>query len=186
MLNVGEQIAASYLRYVRKCDFIQTNLYTKDVQGEIDVVGIDLAESKVYLCEVAVHLTTGLFYQKDGRYNNVGKLTDKFSKDIEYARQYLSDYTPTFMLWSPIVRNSKGNQANNQAAHLEAIHANIMAKYQVDIEMVVNDTFRDYLNQMREVAAGETSELQCPIMRFMQLESYLDRHIARQAQRAGK
>ena len=59
-MNVGEQLVSSYLRYIRKCDFIQTNLYTVDVQGEIDVVGINLAERKVYVCEVAIHLTTGL------------------------------------------------------------------------------------------------------------------------------
>ena len=59
-MNVGEQLVSSYLRYIRKCDFIQTNLYTVGVQGKIDVVGIDLPERKVYVCEVAIHLTTGL------------------------------------------------------------------------------------------------------------------------------
>ena len=60
MLNVGEQLVSSYLRYIRKCDFIQTNLYTVEAHGEIDVVGINLKEKQVYICEVAIHLTTGL------------------------------------------------------------------------------------------------------------------------------
>ncbi|MES2581732.1 MAG: hypothetical protein V4627_03355 [Pseudomonadota bacterium] len=109
MLNVGEQLVASYLRYIRKCDFIQTNLYTVDTQGEIDVVGINLKEKRVYVCEVAVHLTTGLQYVKEKRPNNVQKLTEKFSRDIEYAQKYLSEYEAHYMLWSPIVKDSKGS-----------------------------------------------------------------------------
>jgi hypothetical protein len=86
-MNVGEQLVSSYLRYIRKCDLIQTNLYTVDVQGEIDVVRINLAERNVYVCEVAIHLTTGLQYVKDKRPNNVNKLVEKFTRDIAYARK---------------------------------------------------------------------------------------------------
>jgi hypothetical protein len=39
MINVGEQLVASYLQYIRECEFTQMNLYTIDSQGEIDVVG---------------------------------------------------------------------------------------------------------------------------------------------------
>ena len=45
-MNVGEQLVSSYLRYIKKCDFIQTNLYTVESQGEIDVVGIIEVPSK--------------------------------------------------------------------------------------------------------------------------------------------
>jgi hypothetical protein len=88
-MNVGEEIVAAYLEHVENCDFVQRHLYTKDVQGEIDVVGINLKENKVYLCESAVHLTTGLLYVKDGKTNNIDKLVEKFSKDIDYAEIYL-------------------------------------------------------------------------------------------------
>ena len=91
MINVGEQLVASYLQYIRECEFTQMNLYTVDSQGEIDVVGIDLNRKKVYVCEVAIHLTTGLQYVKDRRPNNIQKLTDKFSRDIEYTNKYFSD-----------------------------------------------------------------------------------------------
>ena len=78
MINVGEQLVSSYLRYIRHCDFTQTNLYTIESQGEIDVVGVNLAEQRAYICEVAIHLTTGLQYTKSNRVNNVEKLTEKF------------------------------------------------------------------------------------------------------------
>jgi len=137
MINVGEQLVASYLQYIRECEFTQTNLYTIDSQGEIDVVGIDLKRKKVYVCEVAIHLTTGLQYVKEKRPNNIQKLTDKFSRDIEYANKYFVDYEKHFMLWSPVVKG-KGSTQYNQLGHIGAIDQNIKTNFGVSIEFVVN------------------------------------------------
>lgn len=41
MQNIGEEIAGEYLKFVKGCEFIQYNLSTPDVQGEIDVVGVN-------------------------------------------------------------------------------------------------------------------------------------------------
>ena len=57
-IGLGEEITAAYLRYIKGCEFIQQNLYTPDVQGEIDVVGIHLELSTIYVCEVALHLVS--------------------------------------------------------------------------------------------------------------------------------
>ena len=179
VLNVGEQFVSSYLRYIRHCDFIQTNLYTIESQGEIDVVGLNLAEQRVYVCEVAIHLTTGLQYVKDKRPNNVRKLTDKFSKDIEYVRNYLNQYEPHFMLWSPIVKDTKGKPEYNQIGHLNAIKANIKAQYGIELECIVNEKFRACLEELRGYAREQKPELQCPLMRLMQIEEHLSKHIAK-------
>ena len=159
-MNVGEQLVSSYLRYIRKCDFIQTNLYTVDVQGEIDVVGINLKERKVYVCEVAIHLTTGLQYVKDKRPNNINKLVEKFTRDIAYARKYLGEYEHHFMLWSPIVKDSKGDPQYNQLGHLAEVKRQVLAATQVDVKCVVNEAFRDKMTEMRRFAGRQTSELQ--------------------------
>jgi hypothetical protein len=179
MINVGEQLVSSYLRYIRKCDFIQTNLYTVDAHGEIDVVGINLKERRVYVCEVAVHLTTGLQYVKNRRPNNIQKLTDKFSRDIEYARKYLAEYQQHFMLWSPIVKNSQGSAVYNQLGHLTEISAQLKAKYKIELECVVNDRFLACLQELREFARDQTEELQCPLLRLIQIEEYLAKHVQR-------
>ncbi|MEF8730829.1 MAG: hypothetical protein V5B40_02525 [Candidatus Accumulibacter meliphilus] len=184
VLNVGEQLVSSYLRYIRKCDFIQTNLYTIEAHGEIDVVGINLKDKQVYICEVAIHLTTGLQYVKDKRPNNVQKLTDKFSRDIEYANKYLSDYDRHFMLWSPVVKDSQGQAIYNQLGHLAAIKASIKSSHDVELECVVNDAFLSCLQEMRKFASTATSELQCPVMRLLQIEEYLTRHVAKVAAKA--
>lgn len=179
MMNVGEQLVSSYLRYVRSCEFIQTNLYTVEAQGEIDVVGINLKEKKVYVCEVAIHLTTGLQYVKDKRPNNIQKLTDKFSRDIEYATKYFSEYERHFMLWSPIVKDSQGQAQYNQLGHLAVVKANIQEKYGVALECIVNEAFHSSLKELRQFAAAQTSELQCPLLRLLQIEELLGVHVTR-------
>ena len=38
MQNIGEEIAGEYLKVIKGCEFIEYNLHTPDVQGEIDVI----------------------------------------------------------------------------------------------------------------------------------------------------
>ena len=184
MLNVGEQLVSSYLRYVRKCDFIQTNLPTTKAQGEIDVVGLNTSKRQIYICEVAIHIG-GLQYTtkdvkngiKTTRPDNVQRLTDKFSRGIEYAREHWNQYDYHFMFWSPIVKHTSRKPENNQMRHLEKIRANIKERYCVEIEFIVNERFQECLAELRSYAADETPELRCPLMRLMQIEEYLDKHV---------
>ena len=176
MINLGEELVAAYLENIKGCEFIQQNLYTPDVQGEIDVVGIDLETKSIYVCEVAIHLTTGLRYVKNRQPNNVNKLTEKFSKDIEYANKYFPDYEKHFMLWSPIVKNSKETSKHNQIKDLKEIQQNIFSNYGIDLEFVVNERFLDCLNELRQFAKRETKELKSPVLRLMQVEEYLKKH----------
>ncbi|HWO97595.1 MAG TPA: hypothetical protein VNM45_14935 [Bacillus sp. (in: firmicutes)] len=177
-MNVGEEIVASYLEYIKECDFVQRNLYTKDVQGEIDVVGINLKSNKAYVCESTTHLTTGLLYVgKDNKNNNIQKLVDKFSKDIEYAEKYLPDYQKHYMLWSPIVKDNKTTLENSQIYQLSRVKEMIYEKYGVSLELIINEKYQDCLKQLRNYAKGETKALQSPILRYMQIEEYLGKHV---------
>lgn len=180
-MNVGEQLVSSYLRHLKGCEFIQTNLYTVESQGEIDVVGINLKERKVYVCEVAIHLTTGLQYVKDKRPNNVAKLVEKFTRDIAYARKFLAEYDHEFMLWSPIVRDTKGSATYNQVGHLAEIRAQLLASTGVELTCVVNEDFYQALKDMRAYAGRKTEELKCPLMRLLQIEELLGRHVSKRA-----
>lgn len=179
MINIGEQLVASYLQYIRGCEFIQTNLYTVESQGEIDVVGINLNERKVYIAEVAIHLTTGLQYVKDKRPDNVQKLIEKFSRDIEYANRYFSEYDKHFMLWSPVVKSGNKGPQYNQLGHIAEISAAIQAKYGVDIEFVINERFLACLGEMRTFSKSATADLKCPVMRLFQVEEWLTKHVGK-------
>ena len=181
-MNVGEQFVSSYLQYIQGCDFIRTNLPTKS-QGEIDVVGLNLMEKQVYICEVAIHLTTGLKYEKNNRSNNVQRLADKFSRNIEYAieRWDPCDYDHHFMLWSPVVKNSKGKPENNQMQNLIEIEAKIKAQYSIEIGFIVNEKFQKCLAELRNYVRDKdkTAAFQCPLMRLMQIEYFLDKHVSK-------
>ena len=90
-MNVGEEIVSAYLEFIKGCEFTQKNLQNPDIQGEIDVIGINLETKEVYVCEVAIHLETGFQYTKDAQPNRLAKTVEKFSKDIEYTRKYFPD-----------------------------------------------------------------------------------------------
>lgn len=42
MINLEEELVAAYLENIKGCEFIQQNLYTPDVQGEINVSELDI------------------------------------------------------------------------------------------------------------------------------------------------
>ena len=178
-MNVGEEIVMAYLKYIKGCDFIQSNLYTPDAHGEIDVVGIDIKNKKIYVCEVAIHLTTGLLYVDpiNRSSNNVNKLVDKFSKDIEYANKYYPEYEKIVMLWSPIVKNQKIGSKQNQLNDVLEIKNIINKRYDIELLTVINNSFMEYINELREYATRETKENKSPIIRFLQIEEYLKKHI---------
>lgn len=172
-MNIGEELVAAYLHHILGCEFIQQNLYTIDAQGEIDVVGLNLKTRSVYICEVAIHLTTGLQYTFGKRPNNVNKLTEKFSRDIEYAHKYLPEYEAHYMLWSPIVKARKNDSKYDQVKHLQQVQANILEKYSVKLELIVNDEFAKCLDELRAEARRTTASLKSPVMRMLQIEERL-------------
>ncbi|MBK9564137.1 MAG: hypothetical protein IPO37_02720 [Saprospiraceae bacterium] len=176
-MNIGEEIVGSYLQYIKNCEFIQKNLYTPDIQGEIDVVGIDVNKKVIYVCEVAIHLITGLQYTKEKRPNNVNKLIEKFSKDIEYTNKYFSDYTKIFMFWSPIVKNQSSDSKYNQMNDILEIKKIIKKKYKVEVEAIINEKFLECLKELREYAKTETKDIKSPIIRLYQIEEYTKKHI---------
>ena len=179
MQNIGEEIAGEYLKVIRGCGFVQYNFYTPDTQGEIDVVGIDIKTKTLYICEVATHLETGLQYTKNRQPDNVRRFKAKFEKNITYAQNHMPEYTPIFMLWSPIVKNPQKRAKHNQTRDLHEIQAYINEKHNLEIELVVNDKFEEYLQQLRNYALNETKELKSPVLRLMQIEEKLKKHLQR-------
>ncbi|WIM06888.1 MAG: hypothetical protein OHM77_06390 [Candidatus Nitricoxidivorans perseverans] len=185
-MNIGEELVAAYLQHIKGCEFTQQNLYTPDVQGEIDVVGIDLSNHSLYVCEVAIHLVTGLKYTKNKRPNNVEKLTEKFSRDIEYARKFFPEYQQHFMLWSPIIRASNESAAHNQEKDLRQIRENIAARYGVSVEFVVNEDFQRRIDELRQYVRSKTEELKNPVLRLLQIEEALQKHLGKKSRMASQ
>ena len=179
MQRPGEELVGEYLKIILGCDFVEYSLYTPDIQGEIDVVGINALKKELYVCEVATHLITGLQYVKNKQPDNVNRFIKKFSKDIEYANKYFPDFTKHFQLWSPIVKNQKEGSKNNQMRDINDIITNINEKYSVEIEPVINQKYFECITALRNYASKETKELKSPILRLLQIEEKLKKHIDR-------
>lgn len=174
MENPGEHLVGQYLRQVKNCDFIEYNLQTIFKQGEIDVVGIDSVNKKIFICEVATHLETGMQYVKNKRPDNVNRFVSKFDKNIEYAKQNFKDFEHTFMLWSPIIRIPKKDfTINSQIRDLEEIEKYLENKHSIKLEIIYNQRYLDCINELRDKARETSHEMKSPIMRFLQIEEKL-------------
>ena len=174
MPTVGEEIVGEYLKLRRGCDFVQYNLCPPGTTAETDVVGIDVRNKVLYICEVAVH-TGGLQYTANGKVVNVEKLTQKFDADIEYARRYFPDHEARPMLWSAIVKRSRAGSKNCQSRDVEAIKEHVRARHGVELEVVANRDFLDALRELRH-EAGLRSAQMSGIMRLMQIEEKVAKH----------
>jgi hypothetical protein len=179
-MNVGEEICGEWLRHVRGCEFVQYNLKTTEVQGEVDVIGLNMKERTVYACEVAIHLITGLQYTKEKRPDNVPRLTAKFRKDIQYLRTAFPEYQHVLMLWSPIVKNQRDGSKYNQMADVQQIVDNIQAECRIGVELMINEDFRTALKKLRSVAGTTSKELDSSVMRYLQVEERLAAHLRRE------
>lgn len=171
MENAGEELVGNYLRWVLECDFVEYNLSTKEVQGEIDVVGINLEKNIVYVCEVATHLETGLQYVKNSQPDNVDRFLKKFDKDIKYAKEFFKGYEAIFMLWSPIVKSTKEGSKHNQMRDVEQIRDTLNEKFGINLELIINEKFMECLDNLRDVAQKKTQAMPTTIMRFLQIDT---------------
>jgi len=177
MENAGEELTGNYLRWVLNCDFVEYNLSTKAVQGEIDVVGINLGKKLVYICEVATHLETGLQYTKDAQPDNVERFMKKFDKDIKYANEFFEGYEKKFMLWSPIVKSSKEGSKHNQMRDLEQVQNTLNKKFGINLELIINEKFLDCIQELRNVARDKTQAMPTTVMRFLQIDEKTKAHV---------
>lgn len=177
MENPGETLVADYLRYIKECEFVDLNVYTKKTQGEIDVIGINNEKKEVYVCEVVTHLITGIRYSTNRKIDTANKLIGKFTRDIEYAEEAFKGYKKIYMLWSPVVIKSRGKY--QQFKHLKKVESVISKKTNITIEFVINDKYVNAINELRIFASNETKELKSPIMRFLQIEHYTSKNADR-------
>jgi transcriptional regulator NrdR family protein len=141
------------------------------------VVGINFVERRVYICEVAVHLVTGLQYVKDKRPDTEARFIKKYNKCIDYGEKKFHDYARHYMLWSPIVKQSGGNAIYDQLKAVTNVRDSIRDSRGVTIELVVNEEFQRALGKVREYAAKTNEELKSPVLRLLQIEAKLEKHV---------
>ncbi len=131
-------------------------------------------------------LITGLQYVKDAQPDTVARLIKKFNKDIDYAEKAFPDYTRVYMLWSPIVKASAPNAKHDQMKAVEEICTRIREERGIEIELIINEKYKECLLKLREYAAKKTAELKSPVLRLFQIEALLDKHLELKTKKASK
>ena len=178
MANIGEELVGAYLRMCLNCDFVDYNVYTRDEQGEIDVIGINFLKKTIYLCEVATHPFTGLQYNKNGKPANIERLIKKFDKDIRYGKKYYKGFKQHYMFWSPVVKVPKGSGTiHSQMRDVENIRQYIKKRHSVDLQLIINETYLNALNELRARANIETKESKFSVVRLFQIEGRVNKYV---------
>lgn len=138
VVEIGESIVAAYLRNVRGCELILTNVHLTGVQGELDVVGLERAEpQRVWLCEVTTHI---LGMNNPVKKSAAQRVDEKVVRAIKFAREVFPNAEPHFEVWSPIIRPGL-------VAELDAI-ARGFADQQVDLAIVANEKYTERLQEL--------------------------------------
>jgi spore maturation protein CgeB len=81
------------------------------------------------------------------------------------------------MLWSPIVKPAGQAAKYNQMKDVQEVVHQIKSEFGVDLQLVINETYLNYLQKLREFARTETKALASPVLRLMQIEEKLKKHI---------
>tara|TARA_B100000700_G_scaffold330037_1_gene454282 strand:- start:1921 stop:2517 length:597 start_codon:yes stop_codon:yes gene_type:complete len=179
MQTPGEEVVGEYLRCIGNCEFVEYNLYTEEVQGEIDVVGVNSKNKKVFVCEVATHLQTGLRYTKNGKSDNIARFCKKLRKNIAYAQKRFPEYEHDFSIWSPIVRIPGEQAKHNPMRDLIDIRDIMQRDLGVDINLVINEAYLARLNELRSYAGQQTQAFQSTILRLFQIEEFAKKHCSK-------
>ena len=83
------------------------------------------------------------------------------------------------MLWSPIVKNQGVSAKHNQLNDVNEIKDKLKEQYGCELELVINHAYKKCLDQLREYAKKETKELKSPVLRLMQIEEKLCKHLTK-------
>ena len=177
-MNIGEEICGSYLKYEKLCDFVDYNINTTATcgQGEIDVIGINQSDKVVYVCEVAVHIATGLQYTKDGKPNVYTKVLEKFKRDILFVqKKFPKEYRIVPMCWSAIVKETSSNPALTE---LGKVRNELKSRYPKidDLQLIINEQWKTSVEILRKKAGSISHEL-FGVMRVFQIEEHLDTYL---------
>jgi hypothetical protein len=156
--EMGEYIVGAYLKFELGCGVVDYNARPPggglEGLGELDVIGFDFAQRRAYLCEVTTHLD-GLHIGESSA--TITKITAKHKRQRTYAEQYLKDFAPHFMFWSPVVRSGL-------VTELEKIDG---------LELFINGKYSEAMGRLQARAKRSTSDANNPAFRVFQILGHM-------------
>ncbi|MUV56253.1 hypothetical protein [Halogeometricum sp. CBA1124] len=181
--QLGELLVGAYHKLVTDCEIVSYNQRSKEEgeQMEIDVVAIDSRGMKqtIYACEVITHLHGTLYpgtpstdrwdeYGNSDYQYTLEKLWRKFNSDYDYVTRVFDDADEyVFQLWSPVVPRGL------LTSGLDELSNDFKDKSGAEIELVINESYTDRINELRELARADKKGYGEPAFRFLQILEHL-------------
>ena len=162
-LDMGESLVGAYLRYVTKCDFVVYGTQTER-QGEIDVIGFQVEQRKVWICEVATHLD-GLLYGSGGNPGTIVKVKQKVRRAVLFAERLFPDQEVCFEWWSP-------KTGPTLVTGTEEIRKQFDGR-NIEIAFITNDVYAERVKALFELAQRGTKATPEPFYRSLQILTHL-------------
>lgn len=162
-LDMGESLVGAYLRYGERCDFVVYGTQTEK-QGEIDVIGFQVEQRRVWMCEVATHLD-GLLYGRAGSSGTLVKVQTKVERAVAFGERTFPEQDRRFEWWSPKV-------GPTLLAGLDELVTELVSPG-TTIEFVVNEEYSRRVERLLEEAAKATKATPEPFFRSLQILTHL-------------
>jgi hypothetical protein len=158
-MDIGESLVAAYLRHVRGCDVILTNVHLSGIQGELDVVGLLRGDpQKVWLCEVTTH-TRGM--NNPARRPAAQRVTEKIDRAVAFAADVFPSAEAHFEVWSPLVRPGLVRRLRDVADSFKA--------RDVELTIVANEEYTSRLQTLVDEARATTATTGDDAFRLLQI-----------------
>ena len=155
--EIGEYVVGAYLKIILKCDYVDYNVRPSagglEGLGELDVVGIDLKNKKIYLCEVTTYLR-GVLY--NDYKTTIKKIKEKYERQKSYAVKYLpKHFKKYYMFWSPIVPSGLVEKLKDVKLS--------------GLEVIANKKYTEHVDALRVIAKKELKDFGNPFFRALQI-----------------
>jgi hypothetical protein len=175
----GEQLVGAYLRVIEQCDLVTYNQRSMERgdQMELDVLGVKATPEgqRIFACEVITHLDGQLYsgspdtddwddYGNDSYQYSLERITEKFERIAAYLQGVFDDLElAEIQLWAPYV--SEGYQTEG----LAEVAKQIEADHGITVRLVLNDTYTERINELRDVAGSSTKDYSETGFRYLQI-----------------
>ena len=165
MIDIGESLVGSWLRYVAGCDVVVYGTRLPN-QGEIDVLALKLETRDVFVCEVATHLD-GLLY-RDGNGGTAAKVAKKVESGVKFAEKSFPEHRRHYMLWSPKVGPTLTSLLDDVVSTFSTPSGD-----GATLEIVANDRYRERLQDLVDGARQTTSHTSEEAFRMLQILTHV-------------
>ncbi len=162
-MEIGESLVGAFLKFFESCDIVEYNLILPrqiDSQGEIDVVGINFKDQKIFLCEVVTHLQTMNYGSRE---ETVNKIRQKMEKNRKLAEMQFADWEAIYMVWSPTVGQLMDDGLNAMLNELKGIK----------VDLIFNEEYANRVIKLIEKASHDIKDYNEPFFRCLQILTHL-------------